>query len=490
MKLKFCGADQNVTGSRHLVEINGLKILLDCGMVQGGSREEARKQNETFLFDPKDVDIVILSHAHIDHVGMLPRLVKQGFKGKIYCTTVTKEITNVLLLDSAHIQKQDFEYDQKHKGKKPEPLYLEEDVLASIQLIKTYEYRQKFRLADGIWVTFYDAGHVMGSAIVVIDYTEQGQDQRRLVFTGDLGRKYMPLLNDPYQVDHAQTLIIESTYASHLHDSIESIFDELCTAVNDVVKRGGRIIVPGFSFERTQEIVYVLHRLYDQGKIPRIPIFVDSPMSIAISKVFDRFSHYYDKETFRDFVAKKENPLYFTEIKYTASVEDSKSINKFKGPCFIISASGMCDAGRIKHHLKNNISDPKNLVLVVGFMAKGTRGRQIVEGSNKINIFGVDVPLRAEVLVLNAFSAHADKLELLDYIRNIKDLEQIFIVHGEEIECEVLRDNIFNILKLKCKVDVVDLGEEFEVTSAGVESKLGARRQNYVKGMDSLKKLV
>lgn len=488
MKLKFCGAAQNVTGSRHLVEINGVKILLDCGMVQGGSREESRKQNETFLFDPTEVDVVIISHAHIDHVGMLPRLVKQGFKGKVYCTTVTKEIADVLLRDSAHIQKQDFEYDQKHKGKKPEPLFSEEDVLAAVQLIETYEYRQKFRLVEGVWVTFYDAGHVLGSAITVIDYTEKDQDQRRLVFTGDLGRKFMPLLNDPYQVDHAQTLIIESTYASHLHDALNSITEELCSAVNDVVKRGGKIIVPGFSFERTQEIVYILHQLYDQKRIPRIPIFVDSPMSIAISKVFDKYSAQYDKETFRDFVSKKENPLYFTEIKYTQTVEESKSINNFKGPCFIVSASGMCDAGRIKHHLKNNISDPKNLILVVGFMAQGTRGRDIVEGKNKINIFGEDIPLRAEVIVFNAFSGHADKLELLDYIRNINDLEQIFIVHGEENECAVLRDNIYNILKLKCKVDVVDLGEEFEVTAGGFESKLGARRQEYLKGMDSLKK--
>lgn len=487
MKLKFCGADQNVTGSRHLVEINGLRILLDCGMVQGGPPEEARKQNETFLFEPTEVDIVILSHAHIDHVGMLPRLVKQGFKGKVYCTAVTKEIADVLLRDSAHIQMQDTAFDKKHKRKTQEPLYTEDDVMATIELIETHEYRSKFRLADGIWVTFYDAGHVMGSAITVIDYTEPGQDQRRLVFTGDLGRKYLPLLNDPYQVDHANTLIIESTYASHLHDSFENVYEELCWAVNDVVKRGGKIVVPGFSFERTQEIVYVLHQLYDQGRIPRIPIFVDSPMSIEISKVFDKNHKYYDKETFRDFASKKENPLYFTEVKYTKSVEESKAINNFKGSCFIISASGMCDAGRIKHHLKNNIGDPKNLILIVGFMAKGTRGRDIVEGKNKINFFGEDVPLRADVVMLNAFSGHADKLELMEYIRNIKDLEQVFIVHGEETECAVLRDNIFNILKLKCRVDVVDLGEEFEITSTGVQSKLGERRQDYIDEMNDLK---
>jgi len=487
MKIKFCGAAQNVTGSRHLVEINGTKILLDCGMFQGGPSEEIRQFNETFLFKPSEVDIVILSHAHIDHVGMLPRLVSQGFKGKIYCTPVTKEITDVLLRDAAHIQLQDYEYEKKHKRDKPAPLYTEADAQAAMRLIETYSYRQKFRLADGIWVTFYDAGHVMGSAITVIDYTEPGQDQRRLVFTGDLGRKYLPLLNDPYQVDHANTLIIESTYASHLHDAFANVYEELCWAVNDVVKRGGRIIVPGFSFERTQEIVYVLHQLYDQGRIPRLPIFVDSPLSVEISDIFDKFHQYYDKESFRDFVAKKENPIYFSEVRYCQTVEESKAINDFKGSCFIISASGMCDAGRIKHHLKNNMADPRNLILVVGFMAKGTRGRDLVEGKPKIKIFGEDIPLRADVVVLNAFSAHADKLELMEYIRNIQGLEQIFIVHGEETECAVLRDNIFNILKLKCRVDVVDLGEEFEITSTGVESKLGERRQEYIEDMEALK---
>ncbi len=487
MKIKFCGAAQNVTGSRHLVEINGLKILLDCGMFQGGPSEVIRQFNENFLFKPSEVDVVILSHAHVDHVGMLPRMVKQGFKGKIYCTAVTKDISDVLLRDSAHIQRQDFEYNKKHKRVKPEPLYTEEDALEAISLIETYNYRQKFRLGEGIWVTFYDAGHVMGSAIVVIDYKEPGQDQRRLVFTGDLGRKYLPLLNDPYQVDHAHSLIIESTYASHLHDSFENVHEELCWAVNDVVKRGGKIIVPGFSFERTQEIVYVLHQLYNQGRIPRIPIFVDSPLSVEISTIFDKYHKYYDKEAFREFVANKENPLYFDEVRYCQTVEESKAINNFKGSCFIISASGMCEAGRIKHHLKNNISDPKNLILVVGFMAKGTRGRDIVEGKPKIDIFGEEIPLRADVVVLNAFSAHADKLELLEYIRNIKDLEQIFIVHGEETECAVLRDNIYNILKLKCRVDVVDLGEEFEITTTGVESKLGERRQDYIDEMNDLK---
>lgn len=487
MMIKFCGADQNVTGSRHLVEINGVKILLDCGMFQGGNKDKIRELNETFLFEPKEVDYVIISHAHIDHVGMLPRLVKQGFKGKVFSTSATKKLADVLLRDSAHIQIQDADFVKRHLNKKVEPLYDESDVRQALKLFETYEYFQKFRIADGVWATLYDAGHVLGSSVVAIDFKEPEEDQKRLVFTGDLGRKYMPILNDPYQVDHANILITESTYASHLHDAFENVHEELGWILNDVIKRGGKIIVPGFSFERTQELVYVIHQLFDSGRIPKIPIFVDSPLSSEISKVFDQLKDYYDNESFRDFVDKKKSPFYFKEIKYIESVNDSKKLNSFRGPCIIISASGMCQAGRIKHHLKNHMGDPNNLILVIGFMARGTTGRQIVEGKPKIKIFGEMYPLKADVVVMNAFSAHADKLELLEYIKNINDLEQVFIVHGEETECAVLRDNIYNILKLKARVDVVDFGEEFEITKEGVQSKMGKRRKQYMEEMESLK---
>ncbi len=455
-------------------------------MFQGGDREKTRQLNEEFLFEPQEVDYLLLSHAHIDHCGAIPRLVKLGFKGKIISTSATRELTEVMLLDSSHIQMQDAKYAGRHSQKTAEPLYTEKDVRAAMQLFESYEYFQKFKLCENVWVTFYDAGHVLGSAIMALDFKDDGE-QRRLVFTGDLGRKYMPILNDPYQIDHADILIIESTYASHLHDPIDSVYEEITWAINDVVKRGGKIIVPGFSFERTQAFVYVLHQLYNQKKIPKIPIFVDSPLSTEISEVFDKHRDYYDNETFRDFLNKKQSPFYFNEIKYTKSVEESKALNYYNKPCIIISASGMCDAGRIVHHLKNHMSDPKNMILVIGFMARGTRGRQIVEGKPRIKIFGEQYALRADVVVLNSFSAHADKLELLEYIRNISDLKNIFVVHGEETECAVLRDNIYNILKLKCRVDVVDMGEEFEVTSKGTESMLGKRRKKYFAEMESLK---
>ena len=459
MKIKFCGAARSVTGSRHLLEINGQKILLDCGMFQGGAKDKARAQNENFLFNPKEVDVVLLSHAHIDHCGMLPRLMKLGFKGKIYSTAATRELAEVMLLDGAHIQAQDAKYVKEELGKTIMPLYTEVEVLATMKLFEPFEYRQKFKLSENVWVTFYDAGHVLGSAITVIDFKEDVW--RRFVFTGDLGRKYMPILNDPYQVEYADFLITESTYASHLHDPIGAVREQLTRVVNEVVARKGKIIVPGFSFERTQELVYVLHELYDQGKIKKIPIFVDSPLSSEISNVFDHWRNYYDVETFRNFLDKNKSPFYFEEIKYTKSVDESKALNIFDGSCIIISASGMCETGRIKHHLKNHMSDLKNLILVVGFMAEGTRGRQIVEGAAKIRIFGEMIPLRAEVVVMNAFSAHADKMELLDYIGRIRDLKHVFCVHGEETECQVLRDNIHHILKLSCRVDVANLGEEF-----------------------------
>ncbi len=487
MKIKFCGATQNVTGSKHLISVNGLNILLDCGLVQGGNRDKAREQNEKFLFEPKQVDYLILSHGHIDHSGLIPRLVKQGFRGKIFCTTATKELAEVLLLDSAHIQMENAKYVKRHLKKNIEPLYKTADTRRAMKYFETYEYRRKFKIGEGIWCTFNDAGHVLGSAIVTLDIKEENV-YKRLVFTGDLGRKNMPILNDPYQVEQADILITESTYASHLHDSMANVHQELSWAINDVVKRSGKVIVPGFSFERTQELVYVLHELYRQNKIPKVPIFVDSPLSSRISKVFDKFKNYYDDETFRDFLNKKKNPFYFEQIKYIESREESKKLNNIKEPCIIISASGMCEAGRIKHHLKNHMGDARNLILVIGFMAQGTRGRQIVEGKSKIRIFGKLYPLKADVTVINAFSAHADKLELLEYIKNIHGLENIFIVHGEETECAVLRDNIYNILKLRARVDVVDLGEEFKIREDGTYSKLGKRRKKYLREMQNITK--
>ncbi len=462
MKIKFCGAAQNVTGSRHLLEVNGKKILLDCGMVQGGNPDEARMQNEHFLFDPTQVDYMILSHAHIDHAGMTPRLVKQGFNGQIFCTTATKELANVLLLDAARIQLQDSEYIQHKFKEAPEPLFTDKDVQQVMSLLVGYEYRQKFKVCEGVWATFYDAGHVLGSAITVFEIKER-KEQRVLIYTGDLGRKYLPILNDPVQITQGDFLITESTYGGRLHGDIQDVSDELASLINKVIARKGKIIIPGFSFERTQEIVYVLHKLYEDKKVPEIPIFVDSPLSSKISQIFGKFVNYYDNETFRDFLSRKDNPFYFDRVKYIEAVEESKKLNTYEGSCIIISASGMCESGRIKHHLRNHMGDARNLIVVVGFMAAGTRGRQLVDGATKIRIFGQMYPRRAEVAILNAFSAHADKIELLEYIRNIKDLKKIFVVHGEADQSEALKDNIQLDIKFAGDIIVPELGQEVEI---------------------------
>jgi metallo-beta-lactamase family protein len=460
MQIKFCGAAGEVTGSSHLISAAGKKILLDCGMFQG-NKDASKRKNDSFLFDPRTIDFVILSHAHIDHSGRLPRLVKEGFKGKIISTSATKQLAEALLLDTAHILKQDAEFAKEEQNKTIMPFFNEIDVQKTIRLFDTCEYAQKYRVSDGVWLTFFDAGHVLGSSIVNLEITE-ALKTKIFVFTGDLGRKYMPILNDPYQVKSADCLVIESTYASHLHGSFSQVKEELTQVLQRVIARNGKIIIPGFSFERTQEIVYILHEIYNEKKIKLIPIFVDSPLSKKITEVFDANRDYYDNETYRDFFNKKENPFYFEHVKYLQTADESKKLNDCQDSCIIISSSGMCEAGRIKHHLKNHMGDERNLILVVGFMAEGTRGRDIVEGKRELRLFGETLPLRAEVVVMNSFSAHADKLELLEYIKNISDLENIFVVHGEQNESAVMRDNIYNILKFRGKVQVPVRGETFQ----------------------------
>ncbi len=460
MLYKPCGASREVTGSRHLFEINGKKILFDYGLFQGGKRGEAEKKNRSFLFDPREVKAMVLSHAHIDHAGNIPRLVRSGFKGAIHCTQITKELLELLLLDSAKIQKQDAEHIWKHQKKKVEPLYDEDDVRRTLKLMTTHRYNTEFQVIPGCKARLVEAGHVLGSAMIIADMKE-GSKELRVVFTGDLGRRGMPILNDPAKVDRADVLITETTYASHLHESIGQAKQELKWIINDVVNRGGKIIVPGFSLERTQEVVYILHSLYEQKKIPKIEIFVDSPLSTRISKVFVRHPEAYDKEAAVEFLKKRQSPFYFEGLHYIISRKESQKLNSYKKSCIIISASGMCQAGRIQHHLKFNISNPKNLILVIGYMARGTLGRAIVEKERNVTIFGQKYAVRADVVVLNSFSAHADKPELLEFARNLKGLRKVFCVHGEETESLVMRDNLYNINKFTGKVEVPKMGEEF-----------------------------
>jgi metallo-beta-lactamase family protein len=466
MNIKFCGAAREVTGSSHLIEIDGQKILLDCGLFQG---QDTAQKNQEFLFNPRELKAVILSHAHIDHSGRLPVLAKQGYKGPIYCTPPTIDLCDVMLRDSARLQMQDAEYLREHFKQETEPLYTEVDVDLLMKLFVPKNYEKEFEILPNVKVSFYEAGHVFGSSQIVIKSTEQGVN-RKLIFTGDLGRKYMPILNDPKQIDSGDILITESTYASHVHDSFSYVYDEMKWIINDVIKRGGKILIPGFSLERTQELVYVLHKLYLDKQIPEIPIFVDSPLATKISKVFMKFSKFYDDQSFRDFLGKAKSPFAFKNLKYLTRKKESQQLNHFEQPCIIIAGSGMCTGGRILHHLRNQASNDKNLILIVGYMAKGTLGRRIVEQKRKIKIFNEYHDLRADVVALNEFSGHADKLELLENIKNIKGLNQVFIVHGEDLETSVMRDNIYNLLKFKGRVDIPTFGEEYLIYDHKVES--------------------
>jgi metallo-beta-lactamase family protein len=471
MIIKFCGADRTVTGSQHLLEINGKKILLDCGMAQG-KREEAYKTNKHFIFDPGDVHCVILSHAHIDHSGNLPTLNAKGFRGDIYCTTATRDLCAIMLLDSAHIQLRDTEFVNKKRAKKEEPLfntlYTFEDVKRVMGQFKAVSYNKKFYI-DGfnnsVGVTLVDAGHILGSAQVLLEIIEDGRTFK-LGFSGDIGRSHLPILKDPEFMGNVNYIITESTYGNRVHDNAVDMEKQLETAVKDALTRGGKIIVPAFSVGRTQEIVFALSKMFERNAIPRIPIFVDSPLSTNVSDVYKLHHECFDDET-AELIAKGVDVFGFSNLTYVQSVEDSKALNNFRGSCMIISASGMCEAGRILHHLANNIEDDRNTVLIVGFMAPDTLGRRLVESKDienpVIKIFGDEYRVKAKIVVLNSFSAHADKNELLTYFErfNKDELRRIFLVHGDYDQQEAFQQTLTgNSFK---NITIPELGAEIEI---------------------------
>lgn len=463
MKILFGGAAGEVTGSKHLITFGGKKILLDCGMFQGHRKEEDEK-NRHFFWDPKEIDAMILSHAHMDHSGVLPYLVKQGYKGPVYCTHATRDLCNYMLADSAFIQENEIEWMKKKKKKMEikEPLYVMADVEETLKKFYAVNYEQSFVVADGIIASFYDAGHILGSALThMILYDKKKKKHLRVCFTGDLGRKGLPILKDPQVVPETDILITECTYGNRLHARLQTIGDDLAAVVNQVAKNGGKLIIPAFALERTQEVVYHLHLLSDAGKIPAIPIYVDSPLAGNVTEVFRSHMECYDKKTIEEFMQHGDNPFGFNDLNYTRSVEESKSLNEKRGPMIIIAASGMCEHGRILHHLRNNIEDPKNVVLIVGYQAENTLGRKLVDGEKQVNIFGDTYKVKASVYVMDAFSGHADRSDLLDYIGKIRGLKKIFLVHGEQTQLEAftgaLKENGFN------DVYVPKYGEEVEV---------------------------
>ena len=432
--VRFLGAAQEVTGSMHLVETSAGKLLIDCGMYQG-RRDESRARNKRLPPEAVAADAVILTHAHIDHSGSLPTLVKSGFRGRICGTPATRDLCMYMLRDAARIQVSDAEYLNRNHADDPdwrpiEPIYDENDAIETLRRFVSVPYDAPFAPLPGLQATLVEAGHILGSAQVHLDVPDGATTTRRLVFSGDLGRKDLPILRDPAPLDRADYVFMESTYGDRVHAPIESTEDALAQAINDTVAKKGKVIIPAFAVGRTQEIVYSLHKLHIAGRIPELPVFVDSPLAVNVTDVFKRHAECYDAET-RKFVDDNGPVFTFSGLRYIEDKNDSIKLNSVKEPCIIVSASGMCESGRILHHLKNNVSDDRNTILVVGFMAQHTLGRRIVERRPKVKILGVERDLYAHVVVMNGFSAHGDQHDLVAYASAAKGARRVFLIHGE-----------------------------------------------------------
>lgn len=440
MTITTWGAAQTVTGSMHLVECNGYRILLDCGLYQG-RRVEAYERNSQFPFEPRTVDAVLLSHAHIDHSGNLPTLVKQGFRGTIYATAATRDLCTIMLADSAHIQASDALFLRKHGKDVAEPLYDVDDVGAAMELFHAVPYRRRFVVLPGIEATFYDAGHILGSAAILL-WLQEGSRTVRLLFTGDVGRPVPVILRPPDPVPAADVVISESTYGGKIHEPQEKTLEVLRMLVQRTVSVRGKLIIPAFSVGRTQSVVYYLNQLHLQGKLPDIPIVVDSPLSASATHVYRMHPECFSEPVRRAMLAEPD-PFGFENLRYTRSVEESKAINTARGPMVIISASGMCESGRVLHHLRNTIEDPTTTILLLGFMAEHTLGRRLAEGAERVRILGDEFRVRAVIETLHTLSAHADQEELCQYLAPLQqDARQLLLVHGEPPAQSLLADRL------------------------------------------------
>ena len=439
MKIKFCGASTGVTGSCHLLTSGEHKILLDCGQFQGGKAQDALNY-EKFPFEPSEIECVVLSHAHIDHCGRLPLLTKRGFEGKIYCTDATADLLSVMLKDSAYIHEKETEWKNRKAERagreQVEPLYTIEDAEKTLSLVSPILYDQQIEINSDMKIVFNDAGHILGSAITELWVTEDDKESK-IVFSGDLGMEGRPILRDPTYIKKADYVIMETTYGNRIHKELGSGVEKLIEIILNTTRRGGNVVIPSFAVGRTQELIYELNRFYDSNneyrkELDKIFVYIDSPMATTATEIFRRNAQVFDEET-REYILKGDNPLEFKNLKFTRSSKESQDLNFNKEPKIIISASGMCEAGRIRHHLKHNLWNPKNSIVFVGYQGQGTLGRSLVEGIKMVTLFGEEIQVNAEIHNLEGFSGHADQNGLFAWLAHFEQKpEQIFLVHGEE----------------------------------------------------------
>lgn len=476
MKIKFCGATTSVTGSCHLITTDKHKVLLDCGQFQGGKSMEAMNR-EPFPFDAKEVEAVILSHAHIDHCGRLPLLVKRGFKGAIYCTDATADLLDVMLKDSAFIHEKDAEMQSRKnlRGGKPivEPLYTMKDAEAALKLVKPILYNKLVEINPEMEICFNDAGHILGSAIVEL-WAKEGENTSKIVFSGDLGVIDRPILRDPTKIKKADYVIMETTYGNRLHPANSTSIDELINITLDTVRRGGSVVIPSFAVGRTQELIYQFNMFYEQHpeyqpELEKVNVYIDSPMATTTTEVFKKNAQVFDAET-KNYILSGDHPLDFKNLKFTRNTADSQMLNMDKSPKVIISASGMCEAGRIRHHLKHTLWDEKNSIVFVGYQAEGTLGKQLVQGATEIKLFGETVVVNAQIHNLEGFSGHADQKGLLDWIGGFTaEPKKIFLVHGEQDSKQDFAEIVKN--QFGYSPVVITENSEFELETGKLLSK-------------------
>ena len=478
MKITFLGATKTVTGSNFLVEGAGKRFLVDCGLFQGKATEEL-ENSEPFEFDINSIDFMLLTHAHIDHSGRIPKLYKDGFRKNVIATKATCDLCSIMLPDSGHIQEMEIEWTnkkRKRKGEEPlEPLYTAEEAARSLELFRAVKYDEVIEIDENIHARFNDAGHMLGSATIEVWINENGKEEK-IVFSGDLGNNDIPLLSEPTMIEDADYLVMESTYGSRMHMRNDDKAELFLNIVSETLERGGTVVIPSFAVGRTQEILFEINKLKDKRddedfkkkyeELMRVPVYVDSPLAISATEVFEDNMELFDEET-QKYISEGNNPLEFPGLKFTRTVEESKALNESDESCIIISASGMCDVGRIKHHLKHNIWNPLNTILFVGYQAPGTLGYSIVNGAKKVKLFGEEMAVNAQIEYIEGYSGHADQEGLLNFIYSfIKKPKHIFLVHGEPEGQEVLRSKIMETTSLP--VTIPSFGETYEVTDERV----------------------